>query len=404
VAGSLAEDSAARQPAGSERVTGPSGQAYHARAIETIRTGQRVLAQNPQLTEEDLPDVPVDPASWVNIHLRMSQATGDPLEITLLRPVEWLAAQLAETAALDAEYPQALEEARGDGSALEMTDLRSVILSTEAPQSAPGGIPALSADQTPTTPWIFLALHELAAVGPAEVVEVSPCPELEPGAGRLVTGTFFHHSGEVLDIAVDGLTEPIGCTGAHPFWSEDRQDFIPARNLVLGETLRTESGTLRQITRITPRRGPPVPVFNLEVDAEHVYYVSVDGVLVHNAYGNAEFVDTPNSNFRGGKHGDMKFPKGDGLDSNHSPADAISLFRRDDGPAFQMEPRDHRRMSSTGSSKEAKAWRQRQQFLIAQGKLREAVQMDIDEARRLFGEKYDPAIQEMLDYITSLGY
>jgi filamentous hemagglutinin len=61
-------------------------------------------------------------------------------------------------------------------------------------------------------------------------------------------------------------------------------------------------------------------------------------------------------------------------------------------------------MSSTGSSKEAKAWRQRQQFLIAQGKLREAVQMDIDEARRLFGEKYDPAIQEMLDYITSLGY
>ena len=44
-------------------------------------------------------------------------------------------------------------------------------------------------------------------------------------------------------------------------------------------------GTLRQITRITPRRGPPVAVFNLEVDAEHVYYVSVDGVLVHNAYG-----------------------------------------------------------------------------------------------------------------------
>jgi hypothetical protein len=276
-------------------VTGPSGQAYHARAIETIRTGQRVLARNPQLAEEDLPDVPVDPASWVNIHLRMAQATGDPLEITLLRPVEWLAAQLAETAAFDAEYPQALEEARGDGSALEMTDLRSVILSTEAPQSAPGGIPALSADQAPTTPWIFLALHELAAVGPAEVVEVSPCPELEPGAGRLVTGTFSHHSGEVLDIAVDGLTEPIGCTGAHPFWSEDRQDFIPARELVLGETLRTESGTLRQITRITPRRGPPVPVFNLEVDAEHVYYVSVEGVLVHNAYQSGSSYNAANS-------------------------------------------------------------------------------------------------------------
>ena len=315
VAGTVAADSAARQPAGSERVTGPSGQAYHARAIETIRTGQRVLARNPQLAEEDLPDVPVDPASWVNIHLRMSQATGDPLEITLLRPVEWLAAQLAETAALDAEYPQALEEARGDGSALEMTDLRSVILSTEAPQSAPGGIPALSADQTPTTPWIFLALHELAAVGPAEVVEVSPCPELEPGAGRLVTGTFFHHSGEVLDIAVDGLTEPIGCTGAHPFWSEDRQDFIPARNLVLGETLRTESGTLRQITRITPRRGPPVPVFNLEVDVEHVYYVSAEGVLVHNA--------CPSDAFDGLDDLDFKGQKTEGRKLGIDPADSF---------------------------------------------------------------------------------
>jgi len=287
VAGTVAADSVARQSAGSERVTGPSGQAYHARAIETIRTGQRVLAHNPQLAEAELPDAPVDPASWVNIHLRMAQATGDPLEITLLRPVEWLAAQLAETAALDAEYPQALEEARSAGAALEMTNIRSVIRADEVALPAPGGIPALGADQAPTTPWIFLTLHELAAVGPAEVVRVEPCPPIEPGAGRLVTGTFFHHSGEILDITVDGLTEPIGCTGAHPFWSEDRQDFIPARNLVPGETLRTESGTLRQITRITPRRGPPVPVFNLEVDAEHVYFVSVDGVLVHNAYGDS---------------------------------------------------------------------------------------------------------------------
>jgi hypothetical protein len=279
-------------------VTVPSGQAYHARAIETIRTGQRVLARNPQLAEADLPEAPVDPASWVNIHLRMAQATGDPLEITLLRPVEWLAAQLAESAALDAEYLQTLEEARGAGADRALTGIRSVIVSETVLPPALGGIPALSADQAPTTPWIFLALHELAAVGPAEVVRVEPCPPIEPGAGRLVTGTFSHHSGEVLDITVDGLSEPIGCTGAHPFWSEDRQDFIPARELVPGETLRTESGTLRQITRITPRRGPPVPVFNLEVDAEHVYYVSVDGVLVHNAcFGSIEFGEKMHEEF-----------------------------------------------------------------------------------------------------------
>ena len=64
--------------------------------------------------------------------------------------------------------------------------------------------------------------------------------------------------------------------------------FRPGPRAVPRDTLRTESGTLRQITRITPRRGPPVPVFNLEVDAEHVYYVSTAGLLVHNTYpGNA---------------------------------------------------------------------------------------------------------------------
>jgi len=158
-----------------------------------------------------------------------------------------------------------------------------VIPTVDPPDLSPEIIEPITADSSTASPWIFLTLHELEAVGPAEIVEVGPCPELEPGEGRLVTGTFSHQSSEVFDITVDGLTEPIGCTGAHPFWSEDRHEFIPARDLRLGETLRTESGTLRQITRITPRRGPPVPVFNLEVDAEHVYYVSVDGVLVHNS-------------------------------------------------------------------------------------------------------------------------
>ena len=289
-----ANDSSAPRPAGVERVMGSSGQAYHARAIETIRTGQRVSARNPELAGAELPDAPVDPATWVNIRLRMPKPTGDFLEITLLRPVEWLAEHLAQATALDADYPQALAEAWASGNSLGITEVGSVIPQVDLPEPSPAQIEPVSADQSTSTPWIFLTLPELEAVGPAEIVEVGPCPELEPGEGRLVTGTFSHQSGEVFDITVDGLTEPIGCTGAHPFWSEDRHEFIPARDLRLGETLRTESGTLRQITRITPRRGPPVPVFNLEVDAEHVYYVSVDGVLVHNTYpGNAPSTHGP---------------------------------------------------------------------------------------------------------------
>jgi len=379
VAGRGAADPAAIQPAGSERVTGPSGQAYHARAIETIRTGQRVLARNPQFAEADLADAPVDPASWVNIHLRMAQAMGDPLEITLLRPVEWLAAQLAETAALDAAYPQALEEARGAGADLALTEIRSVIVSGEAPPPALGCIPALGADQTPTTPWIFLTLHELAAVGPAEVVEVSPCPELEPGTGRLVTGTFSHHSGEVLDITVDGLTEPIGCTGAHPFWSEDRQDFIPARELVPGETLRTESGTFRQITRITPRRGPPVPVFNLEVDAEHVYYVSVDGVLVHNA------CPKPGEDLFVGFYGQsLDANQLSGLKDTHSPhhvvQDVVSQVSRWKGVTINLRKDLHRQTRSFGRN-------------VDLGDNRRNLAADIQDLRNILREAgYDPAL------------
>jgi hypothetical protein len=271
------------RPVRSEAVTAPSGEAYHARAIETIQTGQRVLARNPELAGGELPDAPVDPAKWVNIRLRMPKPTGEFLEITLLRPVEWLAAHLAETTALDEEYPRALSEARGTDSARVVTEVTSVIPTVDPPDLSQRIIEPITADSFTASPWIFLTLHELEAVGPAEIVEIVPCPELEPGEGRLVTGTFSHQSREVFEITVDGLTEPIGCTGVHPFLSEDRHEFIPARELRLGETLRTESGTLRQITRITPRRGPPVPVFNLEVDAEHVYYVSVDGVLVHNA-------------------------------------------------------------------------------------------------------------------------
>ena len=63
--------SPAMRPLGSESVTGPSGEAYYARAIETIRTGQRVLARNPELAGAELPDAPVDPATWVNVRLRM---------------------------------------------------------------------------------------------------------------------------------------------------------------------------------------------------------------------------------------------------------------------------------------------------------------------------------------------
>ena len=56
VGAALAEQSPNARPVRSESVTGPSGAAYYARAIETIQTGQRVLARNPELAGVELPD------------------------------------------------------------------------------------------------------------------------------------------------------------------------------------------------------------------------------------------------------------------------------------------------------------------------------------------------------------
>jgi len=179
----LAEQSPTARPLGSEPVTGPSGAAYYARAIETVRTGQRVLARNPELAGGELPDAPVDPATWVNIRLRMPKPTGDFLEITLLRPVEWLAEHLAHTTALDGEYPRALAEARGTDSTSGSTNVSSVMPTVDPPDLSPGMIEPITADSSTGSPWIFLTLHELEAVGSAEIVEVGPCPELEPVRG-----------------------------------------------------------------------------------------------------------------------------------------------------------------------------------------------------------------------------
>jgi hypothetical protein len=97
----------------------------------------------------------------------------------------------------------------------------------------------------------------------------------------VVTGTFAHEAGEVLDVRVEGLAEPIGVTARHPFWSEDRKAFVPAADLRPGERLQTPEGD-RRVLAVEPRGGRE-RVYNIEVDADHVYHVSRHGILVHNA-------------------------------------------------------------------------------------------------------------------------
>jgi len=89
------------------------------------------------------------------------------------------------------------------------------------------------------------------------------------------------------------------------------------------------------------------------------------------------------------------------------PADDISPLQREDGPAIQMDPSDHKVTRSNGSSTEAKRYRKMLSDLISNGKWREAMVIEIQDIRSIASEirnpgKYNEAMLEMLEYFKCL--
>lgn len=106
---------------------------------------------------------------------------------------------------------------------------------------------------------------------------------------------------------------------------------------------------------------------------------------------------------QGGRFGDIyKEGEGDFIEVHHMPADSVTELPRNDGPAIRMSKEDHRETASCGNSREAREYREHQKELIEAGKFDEAVQMDIDDVQEKFGNKYDDAINQMLEYIDEL--
>ena len=206
---------------------------YSSKPIREIQPiADRVLADNPETPVQAPSDFgEFDRESWQIVRLEVPKPDGEWMRVTLARPLTWLKAA-----------------ARDDHGRL------------------------------------WLEFKELGIANWANVLAIEPCPEAAVGDGRLVTGKFEHSSAEVIDLFVDGVSEPIGTTSNHPFWSEDRQDFVQAGQLRIGERLRLRDGSTPVVTAAVPR-SQSVPVFNLEVDGEHVYYVAANGVLVHNSEG-----------------------------------------------------------------------------------------------------------------------
>jgi RHS repeat-associated protein len=101
----------------------------------------------------------------------------------------------------------------------------------------------------------------------------------------------------------------------------------------------------------------------------------------------------------GGAYKDL--PTG-GMDRHHMPAKSVSPLGKDEGPAIRMEPTDHAKTASYGSSKSAKAYRAKQGELIKKGKFQEAQNMDVNDVQSQFGSKYDTGIKQAQDYTKTI--
>ena len=131
---------------------------------------------------------------------------------------------------------------------------------------------------------IFVDLPEHGISADFTVSAILPCPTPNPSDGYLVTTKFIHENAEILDLRIEGSADVIGTTSSHPFWSEDRQQFVAAGDLRVGENLQLADDATRKVEALT-RRETRETVYNIEVDGEHVFYVGEDGVLVHNSCG-----------------------------------------------------------------------------------------------------------------------
>ena len=141
----------------------------------------------------------------------------------------------------------------------------------------------------------FLYMPDVNIIGNAKLIEFNPT-EIDTRVlslnengqvDRPVISTFKRFSPIVFDYSFSDGSK-IGATPEHPFYSVDRQDYIPVGELQEGELVKSSSD--KEVRFIGSKlRNKGESVYNFEVWREHNYFVSgnkgEDFILVHNTYG-----------------------------------------------------------------------------------------------------------------------
>ena len=109
---------------------------------------------------------------------------------------------------------------------------------------------------------------------------ISDDPETEGEViAKQVTRTFVRSDNNgIYDVEIDG--EVISSTYNHEFWI-DGKGWIEADDLEVGDALFTDDGDFVEVNSIGVREDS-FEVYNFEVEDFNTYFVSTDGVLVHN--------------------------------------------------------------------------------------------------------------------------
>jgi len=199
------------------------------RPIEQVHLGDRVITTDHAHQESA---TGVDPQNWRLVRLKAANVDGssDGMDLAFLRSMQWLKEEKAE-------------------------------IGSE----------------------IWLNIPEIGFSGWARVDAIESCPTIRAGVGRVVTGTITRLNSSVLQLHFEGTAGTLSPTQSHRLYSETRHAWVSAGRLQKGELLKTESGSLRlsSVEKIPGMHR----VYNIEVEADHCYFVGNERVLSHNACG-----------------------------------------------------------------------------------------------------------------------
>lgn len=106
---------------------------------------------------------------------------------------------------------------------------------------------------------------------------------------RPITATFQHDSNNVFNLYFANDEKPLGVTPEHPIYSMDKNKFVHAGDLTIGEKVKTYQG-ISTLVKKEKLEGTH-KVYNVEVYRDHNYMVSMNSILVHNKGGNGQNIN-----------------------------------------------------------------------------------------------------------------